>query len=419
MKIKTIEKKGYKLHLIENPNFKTILVKAIFWEKIKKEEITIRNMLINNLLFSSASYRTEKELSIKKEELYGANLGGGNYRKSNYIISEINLAYIEDKYSDKNQTKNVLEFFFDVLLNPNVENNEFYKPSFDICYEMIKSDIKSEKESPGYFSNKEYKKIIGKDKPFSLSIVGTLEELKKVTPENLYTYYKEFLKNNNIDIFVIGNIKKYKIEEYFKDLEETINDYSKDDLYIDYEKEFSETKIKTKFYQSRLIMGSSLKNFTRHEKKYELLLFNIIFGSSPNSKLFKVVREKYSYAYSVNSSINRLDGIFQISAGISKQNYEGAKKEVLLQLDEMKKGNFTEQDLKDAKAVVLGLIREINDYQSSIIDHTFNSMYFDHDKEDIRIEEIMNVTKDDIIKVSNKIHIDTIFLAEEKDNETD
>ena len=100
MRIKDINKNGYKLHLIKTNKFKTVLVKIVFWNKLQKEDLTLRNMLVNNLLFSSARYDTIRKMAIKKEELFSAELFSRNYRRGTQIITEINLSVIEDNYSE-------------------------------------------------------------------------------------------------------------------------------------------------------------------------------------------------------------------------------------------------------------------------------------------------------------------------------
>ena len=414
MNINTIDKQGYKLHIIENKDFKTILVKTIFWEKLKKEELTLRNMLINNLLFSSKNYKTQKELNIKEEELYGVTIGGGNYRKGTHIFSELNLSVIEDKYAEEGLFQKGLKFFFDILLNPNVTDNSFDEKSFNIIYERLKSDISREKENPSYYSLIEYKKLLGKSKPFSASVEGNLPDLEKINPHNLYNYYNSFFKTNNIDIFVIGNIKAHEVETAISKLfNPEKRTTTKNELYITYEKPYTETEKNSNFSQSRLVMGGSLNQLSVYEKKYPALAYNIILGNSPNSKLFKNVREKNSYAYSISSSINRLDGMFYVHAGISKENYESTKKEIVKEMQNMKQGKFTAQDLKNAKEVLISLLREITDYQGAIVDSHFNNLYMDSDPIKDQITNIKNITKEDVIRVANKINIDTIFLLKE------
>lgn len=66
MRIVDIKKDKYNLHFIKTNKFKTTLVKVIFSNNLKKEELTIRNLLLNNLLFSSAKYNTLRKMAIKK-----------------------------------------------------------------------------------------------------------------------------------------------------------------------------------------------------------------------------------------------------------------------------------------------------------------------------------------------------------------
>ena len=166
MRRKDINKNGYKLHLIKTNKFKTVLVKIVFWNKLQKEDLTLRNMLVNNLLFSSARYNTIRKMAIKKEELFSAELFSRNYRRGTQIITEINLSVIEDNYSEEESLKNSIEFLFDIINNPNIKNNKFDETSFKINYEKLKSAIKREKENPMYWCYQEFKKLIGKEDIF-------------------------------------------------------------------------------------------------------------------------------------------------------------------------------------------------------------------------------------------------------------
>ena len=417
MEIKTIEKEGYKIHLMNNNTFKTISFKIVFWNDLKKEDLACRNMLVNNLLFSSQKYNTNRKIAIRKEELYSADIYGKTYRKGTQIITEICMSCIEDKYTEKGNFKEALEFLFDCLNNPNIKNNAFNKTSFNITKENLINSIITEKENPNYEGYQKYRELIGKDKVFTGSILGTLEDAKKITPETLYNYYKTFFTDNHIDIYVLGNIDNNMI----KDITNTIKLKSKNTKYskvsTEYETSYKEKIENSRFNQSKLFMGASLKKLTEHEKKYELIIYNIILGNSPVSKLFQNVREKLSYAYTISSTVNRLDSMFLITAGISSKNYENTKKEALKQIEDMKKGKFTKKDINDAKEVITSVINEINDSPWAIIDHYTNNIYFNADTIEKQINEIKKITKEDVIKISKKINIDTIFLLKEDQNE--
>ena len=244
-----------------------------------------------------------------------------------------------------------------------------------------------------------------------------MEEVENITPSSLYEYYKTFFDDNHIDIYVLGNIEEKDILDIDKYLKFGSNRISYTSTYVNYEKDYSEKEEDSKFNQSKLFMGGSIKSLTEHEKKYESIIYNIILGNSPTSKLFQNIREKMSYAYTISSSINRLDGMFVISAGISSKNYESTKNEVMNQIKEMKQGFFNDKDINDAKEVILSIIEEINDNPWSIIDHYNNYLYFGADTIENQIQEINKIQKDDIVNVANKINIDTVFLLKEDEYE--
>ena len=417
--MKTIKKNGYNLHIIPNSNFKTISMKIMFWNKLKKEDLVYRNLLLDNLLFSSKKYSTLKDINTKKQDLYNIHLFFDTYRKGSMIISEISMSTIEDKYSEEGNVLKSIEFLFECLNNPNVKNNSFDKTGFNICKESLKADIKNELENPDFIAYKEFKTLIGSKDVFSGSIYGDLKSLEKVTTKSLYSYYKNFFKNNHIDIFITGNITEKEIEKEFdKYLNLKSNNLKYETPSIAYNKDYSE-KVKSYSYaQSKLLMGAALDNLNKDQKLYVAPIYNIILGASPSSKLFQTVREKKSYCYSISSSYSRLDNLLIIRSGISSQSYNNTKAEVLNQIESMKKGNFTYKDIKQAKELLLSILKQVNDSQWSIIDSNINNVYFGREDIDIQKEKIKNVTKEDIIKVAQKLNIDTVFLLKgDKDEE--
>ena len=413
MKIKNIKKDGYNLHLVKNNNFKTTLVKVLFWKEVEKEELTKRSLLVDNLLFSSNKYKTEKEMVQKRQDLYGANIWSNVYRKGKYMFLEMNISIIDEKYTQEGLLKESLDYFMEILKNPNIEDNKFSKTGFEITYEKLKLYLQGQKENPNYYSITEYKKLLGEE-IYTYKTEGDINQLRDISPENLYEFYKTFYQNNNIDVIVISDMDDNYIEKLIEDKFDLKGfEIEMSSPYLSYKKDYSETIKKTNYSQSVLLMGGATSSLTEFEKKYASLAYNIILGSSPNSKLFKNVREKHSYTYNISSKISRLDGIFLVQAGISKNNYEKVIEEVLKEMENMKEGRFTLKDVKNAKEVLLSTLNEITDYQGSIADYYFNQLYFNGDSFEEQRENIDKIDKEKIMEVANKINIDTVLLAEE------
>ena len=83
----------------------------------------------------------------------------------------------------------------------------------------------------------------------------------------------------------------------------------------------------------------------------------------------------------------------------------------------MKNGNFTNEDIENAKKGIISGIKAIDDEQDTEITYFFGQELTDSKTslEDY-MENIQKVTKEDIVKVANSITINTIYFL--KDNGT-
>ena len=127
--------------------------------------------------------------------------------------------------------------------------------------------------------------------------------------------------------------------------------------------------------------------------------------------MFQNVREKASLAYTARSNYVRQKNNIYIRCGIEIENYEKALKIIKEQLEEMKKGKFTEEDLQNAKKYMISGLQSVQDEQDSEITYyigqelsgkltTFEEY----------IKQVNKVSIEDVKNVSNKININTIYF---------
>ena len=93
--------------------------------------------------------------------------------------------------------------------------------------------------------------------------------------------------------------------------------------------------------QGKLSIGLRTNISPLDNDYWALLVGNSIFGSGAHSKLFNNVREKLSLAYYAYSRISRYNSVMLIGSGIEFENFKKAKKEILFQLEAVKKGDFS------------------------------------------------------------------------------
>ena len=416
-----IDKQAYKIHFIKTDKFKKVKIRINFKEKTTKEKVVYRNMLSLVLLEATKKFNTRRLLDIECENLYNIGVGAGTSNSGNYHLLRFNTTFLNEKYTEKGMMEESFKFFLEFIFNPNVIDGKFESQTFNNAKNILKEDIESYADNPGRFAFSRIYEIMCPNSVIKYRSTGYIEDLEKVTEENLYEYYKELLTNNEIDIFIIGNIDVKQMEKIIADnfnidsiKHEQLAHIVKQD---DFRKEPRIIKENKNINQSILILGSKLKDITEFERKYVLVLYNYILGGSADSKLFKEVREKNSLCYSISSTHSGIANLEFISAGIDKENYDKAVELIKAEIKNMEDGNFTEEDINQAKITFLASLKEIEDTANGIINIYEAHEYLDYDLLEERAKEIEKVTKEDIINVSKKMYLDTIYLLEGDKND--
>lgn len=419
MEYKKYNMGSYNLHMIKCDKFKTIDIKINFKRKIKKDEITIRNLLKDVLLDSCYKYKTPRELEIQIEELYNISFSATNHLSGNYLVCSFHTTFLNEKYTEPKMNEKSIKFFLELILNPNIENGKFNTHSFEVCKRYLKDRIASIKERTSEYSLIRMFENMDKKSIISYNAIGYLEDLEKITPESLYEYYKSMVKSDIIDVFIIGDIDTLETKKMFSELFK-INTLKKpsESHFVSHKKFRSRVKTVKETIdasQSKLVMGYKLNDITDYQKQYVMPIFTHIFGGSPDSKLFQTVREKNSLCYSISASYNPIINIMTVRAGINSKDFKKAVSLIRKEFRNMQKGEFTEHEIEATKVTYINALKEINDSHKSIINCYISKEYLGYDLIDERIRKIKKVTKQEIIEIIGKIHLDTVYLLEGTD----
>lgn len=415
MEYRKIEEVSYNLHLIKTNKFKTLFFKVILSEKLIKDDITIRNLLLDNLLSSSLDYPTMRDVSIKRQDLYGASISMVSRRIGNHAFIEYTMSILNPRFTEESMLKDSIEFYSNLLYKPNVKNGSFDEELFEMSKENLRKEILMTNERPDVYGFTRFKECIDKNAEFSYHQSGYLQDLDSITSSSLYEYYNHVLDNDICDIYVIGDFDFNEVELLIKDNFRFKNTKRTDsyEIVLSNDRNKKEVIEDSSFNQSKLFIGFKLTDFNLDDKKYALILFNIIFGNSPESRLFKEVREKKSLAYSITSAYRRLDNFYYVSAGISFINYEKVLSIIKKCLADIQNNGITDEELDKAKVLYLSILNDAMESPSSIVDLYFTELYFGNDSFEKQLKMSQSITKEDIIRVANLLKIDTIYLLKE------
>ena len=162
--------------------------------------------------------------------------------------------------------------------------------------------------------------------------------------------------------------------------------------------------------QGKISLGFTTNVGLKDCDKYALVVFNSIFGSGAHSKLFNNVREKLSLCYYAYSRIDSYTGTMCVDSGVEFKNFKLAYDEILTQLEGVKKGDFSDEETEISKKAIINSLNSMKDNPSSLENYRLNGLLAGKitDIEDY-IKAVKNVTREDIIKVANKVKLHTAY----------
>ncbi len=417
MKYKTYNCNSFNIYTIKTDRFKTSHLEVIFKNVLKKEEIGTYSFLADMLSEGCKKYPRKKDLITRFEELYKIVIYASTMRVGNVIDLHVSLDFINPEYiEDEGYIEDVIKTLFEVILNPNVCNDEFDLKTFNIVKERLRREINSLKENPVKQSIKEAIKTMDSNSPTSYEILGTIEELENITPAKLYNAYKSLRKNFKVDVFLIGNLDMDNvaslIKKYFKN-RYIVSDNFEVMVENKETKKVKEKTMKSDNIQTNLVMLFNLKNLSELEKNITLNCFNYLYGSGGlTSKLYKSIREENSLCYAINSMYLKYDKLLMVQISLDNCNVKKAISLVKKELKSMQNGNFSEEEVKDAiNNMVISLDMSLDNNIAILNNYVFN-IYDKLPSIEERKEYFKKLTKEDIVNVSKKVKLNTIFTLE-------
>mgnify|MGYP002341075693 FL=1 len=414
-------KKGIKLHTIKTEKFKTNLIAIMLTTKLNRENVTKNALVPAVLRRGTKNLTTQEEINKKLEEMYGASLDCGLDKTGDNQVLKFYIETVNDEFlpqEAENMLKTSLEKIFEFVFNPYLENGCFKKEYVEQEKENIKQIIDGKIDNKARYSLDRCIEEMYKDKPYGLYKYGYVEDMKNINEKNLYEYYQQLINECKIDIFVSGIIDE-ETENIIKNNENIIKlkdrepQYNEPEIIAKRTEKENDVQESMDVTQGKLIIGMDL-DIDNDNSRFDVMIYNSIFGGSANSKLFQNVREKASLAYTASSSYYRFKNNIFINCGIEIKNYEKALEIIKQQIEDMKKGDFTDEEVENAKKGIIASIKTIDDEQDTEITYFFSQ---ELSKSKCNIEQYMQriseVTKDKVVDVANKVSINTVYFLKD------
>lgn len=411
-----------KTTLIKTDKFKTIVTKVSFINHFNAQNATKFALLTRILSNTTKLYNSKKSLNDKLFSMYDASfdITSSAFYKTSVITFTLDV--VNGKFvNDQNIVDEAMRFLHELITNPNAENNKFDESVFNEEKKSLYDSLRRTYDKKSRYALKKTIEIMceGTDDILNVSPSGNLFDLEAITNEDVYQTYLDLLHNSQILIYSIGDFEYDSIFEslnVLSDLKTTDIDYQPvclDDKVI--------TKVKEKdeiqdLNQSKLVMGYRSKINALHPLYYGLCIFDTMFGGLYSSDLFRIIREEKGLAYSVASQVVSTEKVMYITAGIDGNNYHLVTDLIIKLHEKYKNGEIDEILLQTAKENYIADVKGVYDspYALTSFIHRMDILNSTESLEQL-IDNINNVTVEDVMLASRAVTLEVIFLLTNKE----
>lgn len=420
MEANTISKdigNGIEVHIIPTEKFKTTEI-AVFIHSELDDNYTKNALLSRIMRRGTEKLPTTRELEVFLENLYGARFGVQIMKKGERHIIKVSISMVSERYISNNDQLMVkgLEFLKDVIFKPiKQEGLELFKEEY---LDQEKANLK--KQIEGLINNKVQYAVerciqeMCKNERFGRYVYGNIDDVNRITNDDLFNHYLTIIHASPIDIFVVGNVDPQQIislvKQVFDVQRSKIKSIPKEIVKraVGQEKYHFE---KLNVTQGKLSLGYRTNTEYQPQSYIPLVVFNSILGGGTHSKLFINVREKNSLAYYIFARLEKFKGLMIISSGIEIDNYQRALDIIKEQVSEIREGKVTDQELAFSIKALETELMSATDSPAQLMDYYLGNQIKGVDMSiSSFIEKIKKVNKEQVTRAANLVKLDTVYF---------
>lgn len=420
----TSEKQGYRLHMYPTRKFQTITFYFRFLMPLQEEFTGVSQVMPFVLLQGSEKFPDKNAIQKELDRLSGALLFAEVSKKSDFQVLTFCLEILHPTLAvdGTDLIEDGLYLLENILFHPKMEQGKLLSSLVQQEKQKAIARLQNEMDNKIQYATNRMIEILFQKLPYGMPANGTVSGLEKVSTERIHEYYQNFFKQQQVEIYVLGEIEEslvtQKIDQYFGiHFGACATNHQTQSFQVQKGPLNHEDVVETdKISQAKLHLGFET-GVTYSNRDYEALqVFNGIFGAFPHSKCFLTVREEHSLAYYVTSKFESHHGFLTVMTGIDSTNENQVRKVILEQLKQIQEGNLTEKELTQTKAALRNEILCALDDPRGILNLGFHQVLSEHQKSfEQWLQNIEAVTKEDVVRVSKQVQYIGSFLLKGED----
>ena len=422
---------GVFLSHLRSEKFKTACMSVSLLTQLKRETAAMNALLPSVLRRGTTRYPDMEQLSRRLDELYGAAIEPvvrrvGEVHCLGFFASFPEPAFLPGGVDLLGEMSALMA---ELLLAPATRGGLLLPQYVDSEKEKLLDLIRSRVNEKRSYAVQRCLEEMCCYEDFAVSRFGDIPEAEAIHYKKLSRYYRELLRKSPVELFYCGQAKLEEVEEALRDAFAGMP-RGELDFDIGTEIRMNAVEAEPRYFEERmdvtqgkLVLGFRLGECMEEPDRAAIHVFNAVYGSGATSKLFLNVREKLSLCYYASSAVILRKGLMIVSSGISFENFDPAKAEILAQLDAVKNGDITDDELLWAKRSVASDLRASLDSQGELEGYWLSQAVDGADYSPLELAELVeNVTKEDVMAVARSVELDMVYFlcgTDEEEEETD
>ena len=411
---------GVFLTCLQTDKFKTGLLSVNFLTRLCREDAP-QNTLIPSVLRRGTTRHPDMDaIAARLDSLYGARLEPvsrklGEIQAIGFWADFVDDAFLPEPGSSLLEA--VADFLGEALLSPNTRGGLFLPRYVESEKEKLLEEIRARVNDKGAYSRYRLIELMCAAEDYATDVLGSEDVAESIGYVALTKHYKNLIATSPVEIFYCGTAEPERVENALQDalmlLPRGEINY---DLGTDIRMNAVEDDVRCEteimdVTQGKLAIGFRLGECMEDPDHAAIRVMNAIFGGGIASKLFRNVREKLSLCYYASSGVDILKGIMLVVSGIEAENREVVLAEIFRQLDAVKAGDFTDEDLAVAKASLVSDMLAVSDTAGQLegfwLSQNLQGLDYGPDVQAALIEE---VTREDVIAVADSVVCDMVYF---------
>ena len=387
---------------------------------INRENACLFPLLLSVLRRGTEKYPTLSDINKRLDYLFGTTFAIRTVTRGNCLIvgfcaDLLDPAYLPDGGAEI--TDGVLELMEQILFHPLLDEDGLLLERYVESEKRMQRDtIRASKNNPRAYAAERCKSILLEEEPGGISLYGSEEETMAVTREELTAFWRRWIGDLHLDCFYVGGEDPHalvdKLRRVFGD---RLSNTRRGEIALCGKiREGKALRVEESMpvSQSQLLIGMNFPAQIGSPDDAVAVVLNELLGNSPISKLFMNVREKLGLCYSCASVYSAFFGNLIIACGLKAENRERAEREILLQVQSIAEGDFTDRELDAAKKSLENSYRQVEDSPGGLENYYYGrALARSGESLDDRRAAFARVSREDVVRLARSLtpHV-TYFL---------